>query len=39
VDNATRNRAILAKRMTPEQVADAFDLARECKQRGFKACD
>lgn len=39
VENATRNRAMLAKQMTPEQVAEALQRARECKQRDFKACD
>ena len=39
VDNATRNRAMLTKQMTPEQIAEALQLARDCKQRDFKACD
>lgn len=39
VENATRNRAMLTKQMTPEQIAEALQKARECKQRDFKACD
>lgn len=39
VENATRNRAMLSRQMTPEQIAEALQLARDCKQRDFKACD
>jgi TPR repeat protein len=39
VENAVRNRTMLAKQMTPEQIAEALQLARTCKQREFKDCD
>jgi TPR repeat protein len=38
-ENAVRNRAMLVKQMTPEQIAEALRLARACKQRDFKDCD
>jgi TPR repeat protein len=38
-DNAVRNRAMLARQMTPEQVTQALQLARECRLRDFKACE
>jgi TPR repeat protein len=39
VENAVRNRAMLSKQMTPEQIAQALQLARDCKQREFRKCD
>ena len=33
------NRDIAAKRMTPQQIAEAQKLARECQARNFKNCD
>lgn len=38
-ENAVRNRTMLSKQMTPEQIAEALQLARACKQRDFKDCD
>jgi hypothetical protein len=29
----------LAKKMTPQQIAEAQKLSRECQQRNFKDCD
>jgi TPR repeat protein len=37
-ENAVRNRTMLAKQMTPEQITEALQLARACKQRDFKNC-
>src|SRR5450759_31115 len=36
---AVANVDILAKRMTPQQIAEAQKMARECQQRNFKGCD
>ncbi len=37
--NAATNRDIVAKRMTPQQIADAQKLAQECQARYFTGCD
>jgi TPR repeat protein len=37
--NAAKNRDIVAKLMTPQQIADAQKLARDCLARNFKGCD
>ena len=37
--DAVKNRDIVAKRMTSQQVAQAQKLARECQARNFKNCD
>ena len=37
--DAIKNRDIVAKLMTPQQVAEAQKLARECQARHFKNCD
>jgi hypothetical protein len=29
----------IAQKMTPQQIAEAQKMARECKQRNFKDCD
>ena len=34
-----KNRDIVAKQMTPQQIAEAQKLARECQARNFKNCD
>ena len=34
-----KNRDIVSNRMTPQQVAEAQKLARECQARNFKNCD
>jgi hypothetical protein len=39
VENAARNRAMLTRKMTPDQIGEAVQRARECKQRDFKGCD
>ena len=36
---AIENRDSVAKRMTPQQIADAQKLARDCQARQFKGCD
>ena len=36
---AVQNRDIIAKKMTPQQIAEAQKLARECQARNFKNCD
>ena len=37
--DAVKNRDIVAKRMTSQQIAEAQKLARECQARNFKNCD
>jgi TPR repeat protein len=37
--NALKNRDIIAAKMTPQQIAEAQKLARECQARNFKNCD
>ena len=34
-----KNRDIVAEKMTPQQIAEAQKLARECQARNFKNCD
>jgi hypothetical protein len=34
-----QTRDLLAKQMTPQQIAEAQKLARECQQRDFRNCD
>ena len=36
---AVKNRDVVAKQMTQQQVAEAQKLARECQARNFKNCD
>ena len=36
--DAVKNRDIAAKKMTPQQMAEAQKLARECQARDFKGC-
>ena len=36
--DAVKNRDIAAKKMTPQQMAEAQKLARECQARNFKGC-
>ena len=36
--NASKNRAIVAKRMTPARIEDAQKLARECVRNKYKGC-
>ena len=38
-ENAVRNRQMLARQMTPEQIAQARQLTRACQQQDFKGCD
>ena len=35
---AVKNRGIVAKQMTPAQIADAQKLARECVRKKYKGC-
>ena len=37
--DAVKNRDSIAKQMTPQQIAEAQKLARECQARNFKNCD
>jgi len=37
--NAVELRDLTAARMTPQQIAQAQQLARECAARNFKKCD
>jgi TPR repeat protein len=37
--SAVKNRDITARKMTPQQVAEAQKLARECQARKFTKCD
>ena len=37
--DAVKNRDIAAKRLTPQQMAEAQKLARECQSQNFKGCD
>ena len=37
--DAVKSRDITARKMTPQQVAEAQNLARECQARNFKNCD
>jgi hypothetical protein len=37
--NALEFRDALAEEMTPQQVAQAQELAARCRDSGFKACD
>ena len=37
--DAVKNRDIAAKRLTPQQMAEAQKLARECQAQNFKGCD
>ncbi len=37
--NAVKNRDIVAAEMTPQQIAEAQKLARECQSRNFQNCD
>jgi TPR repeat protein len=39
VSGAAKNRAILARAMSPEQQAQARAMALECRQRAFKDCE
>jgi TPR repeat protein len=36
--NASKNRDLLAKEMTPSQLEKAHDLARECVRKKYKGC-
>ena len=37
--NAVKNRDIAASKMTPQQMAEAQKLARECQARNYKGCN
>jgi TPR repeat protein len=37
--NAVKNRDLIAKRMTPQQIVQAQQMARDCQQRNFKGCE
>ncbi|HNW02479.1 MAG TPA: tetratricopeptide repeat protein [Burkholderiaceae bacterium] len=37
--NAIRNRNVAAQRLTPQQIAQALQMARECQRREFRGCE
>lgn len=37
-ETAGKNRDLVAKRMTPDQIAEAQRLARECVKKDYKNC-
>jgi TPR repeat protein len=37
-EKASKNRDIVAKRMTPSQIQEAQTLARECVAKNYKGC-
>jgi len=37
--DAQKYRDVLARNMTPTQIAEAQKLARECAKRNYKNCD
>ena len=37
--NAIRNRNIAAQQLTPQQITQALEMARECQRREFKSCE
>jgi hypothetical protein len=37
--DGVKNRDLVAVRMTPQQIADAQKMARECQQHDFAGCD
>ena len=37
--NAVKNRDIVAKKMSTQQIVEAQKLARECQARNYKNCD
>jgi hypothetical protein len=37
--DAVKGRDIVASKMTPQQMAEAQKLARECQARNYKGCD
>ena len=39
VADAAANRDLIAKRMTPQQIAQAQEIARRCKSSNYKQCD
>jgi hypothetical protein len=39
VISGAKNRDSVAARMTPQQIAEAQNLAWECQRRNFKECD
>ncbi len=39
VENAVRNRAMLAKRLSQDQLTESLQLVRTCQQQSFKQCD
>ena len=38
IESAAKNRGIVAKKMTPAQIAEAQKLARECVRKKYKDC-
>ena len=38
-DNGSNNRDSLAKEMTPTQISEAEDMARDCLKNNYKDCD
>jgi len=38
-ENARKNRDIIAKRMTAQQISEAEKMVRDCRQIRFNGCD
>ena len=38
IENASKNKGIIAKRMTSSQIAEAQKLSRECLKKNYKNC-
>jgi TPR repeat protein len=37
--DAVKNRDLVASKMTPQQIAQAQIMARDCQQKNFKGCE
>lgn len=38
-ENGTKIRDLIARTLTPEQIAKAQELAQECVKKGYKSCE
>ena len=38
IENASKNKGIIAKRMTSSQIAEAQKLSRDCLKNNYKNC-
>ena len=37
--NGSKNREIVAKKMTPSKISEAQDMAKECEKKNYKNCE